>query len=280
MRIALIADIHANLPALQAVLRDIERRHSPDRIVSLGDQINLGPCPRETLALLKEKRVECLHGNHERYIESAMNDDPRYAGANFASLRFNAGLLAAEELRFPKEMRVGPVLLCHAMPGDDRFPVNDPKLALPRLRAMRFPEPTHIVCGHGHNPVHYRVGNLTLNGIGSAGCQDDGIPGIALYAVLDIEDGAASLRPCFAMYDTRALKPLFRASGMAAYCPIMAHLACIQMEHNHDYLVEFVQSALALAASRGEETISRQTWADSDAAFAWPDGVGTSAFWK
>ena len=68
MRIALIADIHANLPALEAVLRDIRRKHSPDRIISLGDQINLGPCPRETMALLRENGVTCLHGNHERYM--------------------------------------------------------------------------------------------------------------------------------------------------------------------------------------------------------------------
>lgn len=280
MRIALVADIHANLPALQAALQDIERRHSPDLIASLGDQINLGPCPRETLTLLHEKQVKCLHGNHERYVESAIRGDPAYAGANFASLRFNAKRLTLEELSFPEQMRIGPVLLCHAMPGDDRFPVNDPELALPRLRTMSFPERTHIICGHGHNTISYRVGNLTLNGIGSTGCQDDGVPGIANYAVLDIEADGASLRPCFAAYDTRALKPLFRESGMADFCPIMAHLACIQMEHNHDYLVPFVGQAWALAKARGETTMTEETWAEADKAFAWPSGIGTAAFWK
>ena len=45
--IALMADIHANLPAAEAVIADIRRKHKPDRIVSLGDQVNLGratPC--------------------------------------------------------------------------------------------------------------------------------------------------------------------------------------------------------------------------------------------
>ena len=41
--IALMADIHANLPAAEAVIADIRRKHKPDRIVSLGDQVNLGP---------------------------------------------------------------------------------------------------------------------------------------------------------------------------------------------------------------------------------------------
>ena len=38
--IALMADIHANLPAAEAVIADIRRKHKPDRIVSLGDQVN------------------------------------------------------------------------------------------------------------------------------------------------------------------------------------------------------------------------------------------------
>ena len=41
--IALIADIHANLLAAEAVLSDIHKKHRPDRIISLGDQVNLGP---------------------------------------------------------------------------------------------------------------------------------------------------------------------------------------------------------------------------------------------
>lgn len=90
MRIALIADIHGNLPALEAVMRDIRTRRKPDCILSLGDQVNLGPCPKETLALLRAENARCLHGNHERYILSAMRGDPAYAPVNFAAARWNA----------------------------------------------------------------------------------------------------------------------------------------------------------------------------------------------
>ena len=81
------------------------------------------------------------------------------------------------------------VTLCHAMPGDDRFPVHNPTLALPRLNAMAFEPGTHIVCGHGHNPMHYRLPNLTLDVVGSVGCMDDGVPGMALYAMLYLSPG-------------------------------------------------------------------------------------------
>ena len=55
--IALIADIHANLLAAEAVLSDIHKKHRPDRIISLGDQVNLGPAPRDTLRLLRSENV-------------------------------------------------------------------------------------------------------------------------------------------------------------------------------------------------------------------------------
>ena len=279
MYIALLADIHANLPALEAVLRDIRTKHRPDRIISLGDQINLGPSPRETMALLRENVITCLHGNHERYVLSTMAGDPSYRGANFASLRFNAMLLTAQEITLPKILRIGHVLLTHAMPEDDRFPVNDPELALPKLRGMHFDQPTHIICGHGHNPTNYRIGNLTLDGIGSLGCMDDGAPGVTGYTMLRLEQNEAVLQPCFVPYDTRALKPSFVSSGMADAFPIMAHIICKQMEHNHDYLVPFVTLAREISAGKGEAQVSEESWKEADARFPWPDGIGTAAFW-
>ena len=126
--IALVADIHSNILALEAILKDIQRKHKPDRIISLGDQINLGPAPRETLGLLKKENAVCLHGNHERYILSAMKHDPAYAGANFASLDFNIKQVTEEEITFPKSLTIDGITFCHAMPDEDRFPIDDYRL--------------------------------------------------------------------------------------------------------------------------------------------------------
>lgn len=279
MLIALIADIHANTPALEAVLEAI-RGKKPDMILSLGDQVNLGPCPRETLAMLREAGARCLSGNHERYILSAMRGDPAYAGANFASLRFNASRLKAEDITFEETFDLEGITFCHSMPGDDRFPINDPALALPRLRVLRFDRPRHIICGHGHNPTHYQLPGLRVDGIGSAGCMDEGAPGIATYTLLQLEGGAAVLKPINVAYDAQRLPGLFRSSGMADYCPVMAHITCLQMMRNRDFLVPFVRQALSLSAARGETHVSLQTWQDTDAAYPWPDGEGTAAFWR
>ena len=280
MRIALLADIHGNLPALAAALADIQRKHAPDSIVSLGDQVNLGPSPREVLAMLRENGVTCLHGNHERYILSVLRGEPGYDGANFDSLRFNASRLSEAEITFPREKRIGNLILTHALPEDDRFPVYKPKEATLRLAQMAFPEGTHILCGHGHNPTHLRVGGVTVDSIGAAGCMDDGVPGTASYTILDIEKDGFALRPFLAPYDPRTLRPLFRESGMADFCPVMAHIACVQMERQQDILVPFVTQARRIAAAKGEQDVSRETWQETDASFPWPDGVGTAAFWR
>ena len=279
MRIALLADVHSNIVALEAVLRGI-KKHAPDITISLGDQINLGPCPKETLQLLRAEGVTCLHGNHERYVISKMEDHPGYRGANFDQLRFSADMFKKEEITFEKQLELEGVTFCHAMPGDDRFPVYDVDKAIPLLRQMRFEKPMHIICGHGHNPTNIHLPNLTIQSIGSVGCMDDAPAGIAPYAILTTDGAAKGLRPYYAAYDTALIKPLFEKSGILDYCPIMARIACIQMTTNTDLIVPFVARANAMSKAKGEEQISLGTWQEADRTYAWPDDKTTAQFWK
>lgn len=66
-RTALISDIHGNQLALQAVLRDIERRGA-DEIVCLGDVANLGAAPREVVETVQGLGCRCIRGNHDDYL--------------------------------------------------------------------------------------------------------------------------------------------------------------------------------------------------------------------
>ncbi|MBR1409101.1 MAG: metallophosphoesterase [Clostridia bacterium] len=279
MLIAVISDIHANLPALEAVLSAIRPRR-PDAILSLGDQINLGPCPNEVLSLLKEHRVTCLHGNHERYVLSVLAGDSAYDGANFESLRWNASRLTREAITFPETLELDGITYCHALPGDDRFPVFDPPRALPLLRERYTQGFTHIVCGHGHNPTHYHLPHLRLDSIGAVGCMDDGVPGAAPYTMLETTEDGAVLRPYYASFDIRRMPGLFRSSGLSEYCPVMARIACTQMMTGRDYLVDFVRRAEILRKEKGEEQISHETWRHADDLFPWPDGLSTALYWK
>lgn len=73
-RIALLSDIHSNLLALEAVLREVDREHV-DELVVLGDTINDGPAPRECLALVHEVADLVLAGNHEKEAALPQQDE-------------------------------------------------------------------------------------------------------------------------------------------------------------------------------------------------------------
>ena len=115
MRVAVLADIHANLPALEAVLAEAEPL-AVDRYVPLGD-IAGGPVPAETLDRLAElgDRAVWVHGNGERELVAAFD-----AGTVSPLLRRHRDLLAGLPLTVTLDVDgLGPVLFCHATPRRD-----------------------------------------------------------------------------------------------------------------------------------------------------------------
>ena len=65
MKYALISDIHANLPALEAVLADIDREAEVDPIHHLGDLVGYAPWPNEVVALIRERGTQGIAGNYD-----------------------------------------------------------------------------------------------------------------------------------------------------------------------------------------------------------------------
>ncbi len=64
MRTAVLSDIHANLPALKAVLKKLDTL-SYDKAISLGDQVGYGPFPNEVIDILRERNIPTVLGNHD-----------------------------------------------------------------------------------------------------------------------------------------------------------------------------------------------------------------------
>ena len=83
MRTALISDIHANLPALDAVLADIARRGDVDSVFHLGDLVGYAPWPNEVVQRLRDARIEGIAGNYDSTVATDYKhcgcryDDPR-----------------------------------------------------------------------------------------------------------------------------------------------------------------------------------------------------------
>ncbi|SDR60624.1 phosphoesterase, MJ0936 family [Rhizobiales bacterium GAS191] len=204
MRIAVLADIHGNALALEAVLADVKRRGT-DLTVDLGDCVSGPLWPRETLELLAALGAPTVRGNHDRQVATLAPDEmglsDRYAHGEL-SPQERAKLGALPMTRLIAE----GVLACHATPERDDFylieDVADGQLrqARPEVIAERLGkvDAKVVLCGHSHRVglVQLARGQLVLNP-GSVGgpAYDDPTPPahvsesgstLARYAVLEM----------------------------------------------------------------------------------------------
>jgi predicted phosphodiesterase len=177
MRIAVIADIHGNLPALQAVMDDIARRDA-DKAINLGDCVSGPLWPRETMDLLEALALPTVRGNHDRWVAKTPREEmfPSDAFAYDALLPRQHAWLGA--LPAQSEAAEG-VLGIHGTPlNDNQYlleEVVDGQLALSAgdaidMRLGSLPSSV-VLCAHSHLPRVVRAANgaLIVNP-GSVGC--------------------------------------------------------------------------------------------------------------
>ncbi|MCR6475047.1 metallophosphatase family protein [Variovorax sp. ZS18.2.2] len=231
MRIAIVSDIHGNLPALEAVVEDIERR-GVDAIVNLGDSLSGPLMPLETAQFLMAQDWVQLAGNHERQLLT-VPADRRGASDAFAHAR-----LGAKEFAWIASLRhthrfSAEVMLCHGTPASDLEYFLE-TVAPDNFRAATQAEidartgdvdATLIACGHTHVPRVARAsgGQLIVNP-GSVGlpAYDDihpyphavetGSPH-ARYAIVEQRDGEWTARLVAVPYDHTAMARLALENG-------------------------------------------------------------------
>ncbi|MGX1789114.1 metallophosphoesterase family protein [Bosea sp. NPDC055332] len=164
MRLGVIADVHGNLPALEAVLSKLAGLPI-DRIVNLGDCASGPLWPAETVRLLRASTMSHVRGNHDRALGAA-SPDGLGASDSFAWRDLDAEArdwLAA----LPFELEVGKARCFHASPKDDDTYLLD-EIEGGRLVAAR-PETVEaligtagsavVLCGHSHQPRLLRLDN-------------------------------------------------------------------------------------------------------------------------
>jgi putative phosphoesterase len=170
MRIALISDLHATMAALDAVLADIEAV-GVDRIVCLGDIVDMGPEPTEVLSCLRERGIACVRGNHDPLTEPtavpllARVRDWTAERLDDADRAWLDGL--------PTELRIdldGVDLLCvHATPRND-VDLILPSTPLADVDAMLAGATFDVLAmGHTHVQMFRRLGSRLLVNVGSVG---------------------------------------------------------------------------------------------------------------
>ena len=182
MRVAALADVHGNAPALAAVLAEVERENV-DLIVFCGD-LTWGPLPNETLALVRalELPARFVRGNADRSV--GVNDTER---ARWMATRHDADATAFVNGFEPHVVvdldGLGPARFVHGSPRSDEECVTP---ETPPARVAEFmagvPEQV-IVTAHVHVSYDRRVGDIRLVGPGSVGRPYEGARG-ARWAIL------------------------------------------------------------------------------------------------
>jgi len=181
VRVAALYDIHGNLPALEAVLAEVERERFD--LVVVGGDVFWGPWPRETLARLAElgSRARFVRGNCDRET-FARDPADAYASVNAELAERLGAETQAQVERWPLTLElaidgVGEVCFCHATPRSDSelvTPRTPPALLADALAAT---EAAVVVCGHTHVQFELAVGGKRLVNAGSVGWGYEGRPG-------------------------------------------------------------------------------------------------------
>ena len=154
MRIALLTDVHANLAALQAVLRHAEEDGPLDQVWCMGDLVGYGPQPSECLTVLRGYDLRAVAGNHDRAATGDL-DTSAFNPAAAEAAGWTETHITNDDRAFLRELpevRVeGEMTLVH---GSLRDPVweylFDPRAARGHLDRQDTP---YSVCGHTHIPL-------------------------------------------------------------------------------------------------------------------------------
>ena len=188
MKLALIADIHANLPALQAVLADVDAWR-PDQVVVLGDIVNRGPHPRECHDLVFSRARAAdwrlLAGNHEEYVlrfhrKPAAPDSTEFAmhqHAHWTAAQLTGAVAALSALPDRVDLDLaepaGLASCVHASLLGNRdgiYPEMDDVALATKIdgRARLF------AVGHTHRPLLRDLDGTLVVNVGSVGLPFDG----------------------------------------------------------------------------------------------------------
>jgi putative phosphoesterase len=219
MRVAVLADIHGNEPALRAVLAAVSFE-GIDRLLVAGDLVGYYNDAAAVLKLLSDWRAEIVRGNHEDLLCGAAADETEL---HRLEARYGRGFRSAIKdlstkqmqwlgsLPHPLNLEISDrrVILCHGAPWDISAYVY-PDATDEAWRTFGALQADVVICGHTHYPFKRRCDSVLVLNPGSVGQPRNRVPG-AHWAILDLQKLQVEHR--VECYDVDAYAKLVRAAN-------------------------------------------------------------------
>ncbi len=225
MRIAIVADIHSNAPAFEAVLADIDRQGVDDLVV-VGDILNGGPFPREVLDILYDRKPRVVLGNHERYIQNLADpnrDESAHPRSRWGVAYWTLDYMREQDLAYidslPVAIQQDKILFVHGSPKDLRggiVPDTPEDFLQEHFGEVQHP---YVITAHTHRPFVRQWGDLTFINPGSVGQPLDGNPA-ASYAVLTRNNGHVDVEHHRIDYNQKLVEQVAYERGLMDMGPI------------------------------------------------------------
>jgi putative phosphoesterase len=154
-RIAVLSDVHADVHALRDALRHIDAMGC-DTIVCAGDLVDYGLFPDETIALLVERHIPTIRGNHDRWVFEAK----LIGGGGWDLTDASRAFLQRLPLRWETTHEGTRVVVLHASPSGDMYGIDAEELGpVEARRLLDGARADVLVVGHTHRQFEVEVGD-------------------------------------------------------------------------------------------------------------------------
>lgn len=242
MNIVLLPDIHGNLPALRAVLSDIDERGDADAVYHLGDLVGYAPWPNEVVEALRERGIMGVAGNYDSTTATdhkncgCRYEDPTQEALSHQSYAWTRSNVSLETKRYLLTLpfrldlrplgghRSGPrIILIHGNPVLNTFYWTEDRndaFCLKMAERLGARAGDMVAFGHTHKPWTRDVSDVRFVNTGSVGRSKDGNPR-AGYVRITVGEAEMSVEFVRVDYDleaaTRAIRRSTLSGAFAAY---------------------------------------------------------------
>ncbi len=251
-RIAVLADVHGNVPALEAVLEDVAAQRVDEVLVG-GDLVGRGPQGSRVVRRIQGRGLACVKGNHEDYLLSFRRGEvpadwleaDEWSASRWMAAELDetdAAYIAA--LPFSITARLAPQLrLVHGSPNSNNEGIGPWTSDREMARHLSGVEEPVLICAHTHRPLSRTLpGGLVIN-VGSVGLPFNR-DRRAQYAIFEIAaDGGCRVEHRQVDYDLARTLEIYERTGFARHGGITARLLRLELEQAAPFLVPFLKWA-------------------------------------